>query len=112
MVQCSLGCGNGQIHDGGTDQPIVKCTSCGGQTCFQHRSTWHTGMSCEDWDVLRSFAAVASPAALGDISPSHGGVLRERIRKAREIQASEEIIGKISKPCPGCARSIQKNGGW
>ncbi|KAK4456890.1 hypothetical protein QBC42DRAFT_309774 [Cladorrhinum samala] len=107
FIWCASGCGSGQIHDGGVDQPIVKCNSCGGQTCFQHRSLWHSGVSCEEWDLIRSFP---TPSTV-DGGPSGGGIL-DRIRRTREIQASEEIIGKISKRCPGCARSIEKNGGW
>lgn len=96
--QCSAGCGSGQIHDGGVEQPIVKCSSCGGRTCFQHKGPWHAGLTCDDWDLVQS-------------EPDHG-VVEHRIQTLRDIKASEETIKNISKLCPGCGRSIEKNGGW
>jgi len=66
-------------------------------------------VSCEEWDLIRSFP---TPSGIhGSDGPSNGEIL-DRIRRAQEIQASEEVVGKISKLCPGCARSIEKNGGW
>ncbi|GAB1312319.1 hypothetical protein MFIFM68171_02529 [Madurella fahalii] len=100
FVWCAGGCGNGQIHDGGHEQPIVKCSSCGSRTCFQHKVPWHTGLSCDDWDHLQ-------------ISPSQNLAKTDlRIQSYLDLKASEETIKQISKPCPGCGRSIEKNGGW
>ncbi|KAK4455276.1 hypothetical protein QBC34DRAFT_340699 [Podospora aff. communis PSN243] len=102
FVWCAAGCGNGQIHDGGVYQPIVKCTSCGQRTCFQHQAPWHGGLTCEEWDdLIRN----------EPIQGTHE-TIESRIKARRDSKASEETINKISKPCPGCGRSIEKNGGW
>ncbi|PQE04907.1 RING finger protein [Rutstroemia sp. NJR-2017a BBW] len=44
------GCDGGQIHDGGNDQPIMTCNSCGVKTCFTHKLPWHTGLTCTEYD--------------------------------------------------------------
>jgi hypothetical protein len=44
------GCGSGQIHDGGNDQPIMTCNSCGTKTCFTHQLPWHTDLTCTEYD--------------------------------------------------------------
>lgn len=105
MSQCASGCGNGQIHEGGNDQPIVKCVSCGHKTCFQHKASWHTGLTCEEWDLTQQ-SLTSEIAHRGSRSD------RTKERRAEELRASEEAIKKISKPCPNCARNIEKNGGW
>jgi hypothetical protein len=40
------GCKSGQIHEGGTDAPLVICKSCGFLTCFQHLKPWHNDLVC------------------------------------------------------------------
>ena len=40
-------CGNGQLHDGGDDIPIVRCQACRHRSCFTHRVPWHEGETCE-----------------------------------------------------------------
>jgi len=110
MYQCASGCGNGQIHEGGTDQPIVKCISCGHKTCFQHKVSWHTGLTCEEWDLTTRRDQQNLTA--GIVSPQSSRADQVKERRAEELRASEEEIKKISKPCPNCARNIEKNGGW
>ncbi|PQE05907.1 ring finger domain-containing protein [Rutstroemia sp. NJR-2017a BVV2] len=43
-------CESGQLHDGGNDQPIMTCNSCGAKTCFKHKLPWHTGLTCTEFD--------------------------------------------------------------
>jgi hypothetical protein len=43
-------CDSGQLHDGGNDQPIMTCNSCGAKTCFTHKLPWHTGLTCTEFD--------------------------------------------------------------
>lgn len=53
-VWCTSGCGSGQIHIEGTDQPIVACLHCGHQSCFHHRIQWHQNLTCEEYDQFRA----------------------------------------------------------
>ncbi|KAK3312502.1 hypothetical protein B0H66DRAFT_486444 [Apodospora peruviana] len=93
FVWCSSpDCGNGQLHEGGLALPIVRCTSCGDRTCFLHRVAWHTGLSCDEWEIRKRPDALDSD---------------ETARKA-----SEETIRRTMKPCPSCKVSIEKNSGW
>lgn len=101
LFKCAAGCGSGQIHLGGIDQPIVKCGSCGSQTCFLHKVPWHTGMTCDEW------AGLVEPASQAG-RPS-GETLFQR---AQELRATKETINRTTKPCPKCGCNIEKNGGW
>ncbi|KAK3352180.1 hypothetical protein B0T25DRAFT_453411 [Lasiosphaeria hispida] len=103
FIWCSSGCGDGQIHDGGFDQPIVKCGSCGQLTCFQHKVAWHVGVTCGEWDLLKENPAPRQPTR---------GNQTQQMREMQEMRASEEAIKMIAKSCPSCARNIEKNGGW
>lgn len=49
---CTSGCGSGQIHDTGRDQPIVVCLHCSHRSCFHHSVAWHQGLTCEEYDQL------------------------------------------------------------
>ncbi|KAK0619466.1 hypothetical protein B0T14DRAFT_430801 [Immersiella caudata] len=106
FIWCAAGCGSGQVHSGGTEQPIVKCTLCGSRTCFQHKTAWHAGLTCDEWDLVQA----RNDTPVDDISARVGDDVR--IRRYREVKASEETIKQTTKKCPGCARSIEKNGGW
>jgi uncharacterized protein YbaR (Trm112 family) len=54
FVWCTgVGCGYGQVHDGGTESPIVICLLCGARSCFAHRVAWHENLSCEEYDALQ-----------------------------------------------------------
>ncbi|KAL6400662.1 hypothetical protein AUP68_16376 [Ilyonectria robusta] len=52
FVWCTSGCGSGQIHESGEDQPIVTCLHCGHRSCFHHNAPWHENLSCEEYDQL------------------------------------------------------------
>ncbi|KAK5994382.1 E3 ubiquitin-protein ligase RNF19A-like protein [Cladobotryum mycophilum] len=105
FIWCSSGCGSGQLHDGGTDQPIVRCNSCNHLSCFQHKVSWHTGLTCEDYDEI-------------NISPEEYEARTKReneeneARHTEENKASEEKIDETTKRCPECKARIEKNGGW
>jgi hypothetical protein len=53
FIWCTFNCGHGQVHEGGSDQPIITCTQCKRRSCFQHREEWHESMSCEEYDAFR-----------------------------------------------------------
>ncbi|KAL5638029.1 hypothetical protein ACGC1H_002334 [Rhizoctonia solani] len=75
-------CGQGQIHSEGDASPLVICHYCHSSSCFTHRIPWHTGRTCEDYDLV---------------------ILHER-----EIQANEDYIESHTKQCPHCSRPIEK----
>jgi hypothetical protein len=47
-------CGSGQFHDMGIySNPMVICFKCKQRTCAYHRTVWHIGMTCEEYDQSR-----------------------------------------------------------
>ncbi|KAI8671014.1 RING-type domain-containing protein [Fusarium keratoplasticum] len=52
FIWCTSGCGSGQIHDSGSEQPIVTCLHCGHRSCFHHNVVWHQTLSCDEYDQL------------------------------------------------------------
>ncbi|KAL7808710.1 hypothetical protein V8C26DRAFT_438647 [Trichoderma gracile] len=105
FIWCSSGCGSGQFHDSGEPEPIVKCTSCGHLTCFQHKVAWHVGVTCEEYDLIQLDA---------EEPPSHERVLEiaEARRHKQDNDASEATIKSTTKACPICKSQIEKDGGW
>ena len=81
----------------------MKCGACDGRTCFQHKVPWHAGLTCSEWDLLQ-----ARPGEDDD----DGVAVDLKIKRYHDAKASEDTIKQIAKPCPGCARNIEKNGGW
>lgn len=63
---CSrLGCGSGQIHYEGRNNPEVICHACGHRSCFTHKCDWHEGLTCEQYDA-------AQPTSTTEPSSSSG----------------------------------------
>lgn len=54
FIWCTAGCGYGQVHDGGAEQPIVTCLLCERRTCFHHDVAWHENLSCAEYDALQA----------------------------------------------------------
>ncbi|CAF3892259.1 unnamed protein product, partial [Rotaria sp. Silwood1] len=55
FVWCAHECGSGQLHDlQGSSSPEVICIKCQLRTCFTHRTIWHTGMTCAEYDLQQS----------------------------------------------------------
>ena len=81
-------CDSGQIHDGGDDQPIITCTTCQFQTCFIHKMSWHTGMTCAEYDA-------------------------QQTKRLAQEAASEKFISETSVICPNpnCRYRIHKYAG-
>ncbi|KAF4980603.1 hypothetical protein FZEAL_3416 [Fusarium zealandicum] len=52
FVWCTSGCGSGQIHESGSEQPIVTCLHCRHRSCFHHNVAWHETLSCDEYDQL------------------------------------------------------------
>ncbi|KAK0634381.1 hypothetical protein B0T17DRAFT_481281 [Bombardia bombarda] len=54
FVWCTSGCGSGQVHDSGVDQPIVTCSLCHHRSCFLHKVAWHQNLTCGEYDSLQA----------------------------------------------------------
>lgn len=92
----SPGCGSSQLHEGGTDSPIVTCRACGHKTCFNHRDTpWHGELSCEEYDEDLRVAGL--PGMMGE--------------REMGLEMSEKLVREQTRPCPGCKFDIMKTGG-
>ncbi|KAH6857006.1 hypothetical protein B0I37DRAFT_88781 [Chaetomium sp. MPI-CAGE-AT-0009] len=98
FIWCTAGCGNGQIHDGGAAQPIVKCASCAAKTCFVCKTSWHAGMTCREWSL-------SLPPTADDVP------VETKPQQAQELRTSENIIKRTTKPSLRCKSNIEKNGG-
>ncbi|KAK0706054.1 hypothetical protein B0T26DRAFT_655949, partial [Lasiosphaeria miniovina] len=182
FVWCPSGCGHGQVHDGGLDQPIVVCMHCNVRSCFHHKVAWHENLTCEEYDSLqadplnfrsrfdienetaemeaeaRRIQEDRDRAFAQSLMAQEEQIVREtakrererareekerareerqrqareskerkareeRERKARQAReaaakrkaeedASNKIVKKTTKPCPGCGSPIEKNRGW
>lgn len=80
------GCGSGQIHPDGDDQPIMTCQDCDFKTCFTHKVPWHVGLTCTEYDA------------------------RQKQQNSEEAK-SLKWIQKETRRCPKCQVPIQKNKG-
>ncbi|KAF1834509.1 hypothetical protein BDW02DRAFT_333209 [Decorospora gaudefroyi] len=86
-------CDSGQIHVSGVEGNIFTCAACGHKICILHENTWHQGETCEEFEYRASGR-------------------KGRDQKAQEA-ASLQVIGKLTKKCPGpeCVYNIEKNDG-
>jgi hypothetical protein len=75
MMYLRPGCDSGQIHEGGDSQPIMTCTKCQYKSCWTHHMPWHSGQTCDEYEVER----------------------KERV--AQEV-ASMQILDETTKICP------------
>ncbi|KAM7183150.1 hypothetical protein V8F20_012730, partial [Naviculisporaceae sp. PSN 640] len=120
FVWCSAFCKSGQIHEGGASQPIVTCMSCGKKTCFYHKTAWHAGVTCDEFDrysrqeLDRYYKQKQEEEE--DIYTSNDIPRTQKIdsTSARAIDEirSENVINRTTKPCPCCGSRIEKAGGW
>lgn len=118
------GCGFGQLHAGGREDPVVICGACGTKTCFVHRDiVWHEGLNCEEYDEIMDFRT----EALSDKRREDKGFMRwlrekycrrrtgsrggHQIEPAMEDLLSRRILDKVTKPCPRCTVPTERTGG-
>jgi len=52
FMWCTAGCGFGQVHDGGVEEPIITCLLCESRSCFHHKVAWHENLTCDEYDIL------------------------------------------------------------
>ena len=79
----ALGCNHGSLQNGRTE--MIRCRKCDYKMCFKHQVPWHRGYSCEEYERSHPQAAIT--------------------------KTSEEMIRKMSRPCPGCGVAVEKAGG-
>ena len=82
-------CTFGQIHHEGDREPIVTCAGCGFRMCYIHRSAWHSGLTCVEYDAARA-----------------ADETRKRTAKEEEKTAAE--LERHTKLCPQCGVRIIK----
>ncbi|CAD0098973.1 unnamed protein product, partial [Aureobasidium mustum] len=82
----SSACESGQLHPGGTSEPIFSCQVCRHKHCVVCETNWHEDQTCEEFQA-------------------------ELHRNTENDEKSEKEVEKISKPCPECRVPIQKNKG-
>lgn len=103
---CTSGCGSGQIHESGQDQPIVICLHCNHRSCFHHNVAWHQGLTCDEYDQLladpdnfrskleidnEAWAAAQEAQLEADRAMAQGLLEEERrVREMRELREREE----------------------
>lgn len=71
------GCGNGVSVEGSQAQFFI-CSACSSKTCIKHKTVWHPGMTCDQYD--------------------------EHLRSA----ADEAFVDANFKRCPKCSVPIEK----
>jgi IBR domain, a half RING-finger domain len=77
------GCGHGSLQDGRNE--MIRCRKCDYKMCFKHQIPWHRGYTCLEYETSHPQAAIT--------------------------KTSEEMVRKMSKPCPGCGIAVEKDGG-
>jgi hypothetical protein len=88
------GCTSGQIHDAREVGNVFTCVECRARHCTVHGGAYHAGESCKEYEYRTSGQ-------------------KERDEREKEIKASKDALGRLSKRCPNasCNSPIQKNGG-
>eukprot|EP01062_Namystynia_karyoxenos_P053049 TRINITY_DN42789_c0_g1_i1.p2 TRINITY_DN42789_c0_g1~~TRINITY_DN42789_c0_g1_i1.p2 ORF type:complete len:238 (+),score=93.50 TRINITY_DN42789_c0_g1_i1:96-809(+) len=79
-------CGSGQLHDGGSDAPIMTCHNCKKKVCFNCNVKWHHGETCKDFCDRRNLWA------------------------AEGFETTEELLDGVSSKCPSCGVRVEKDG--
>jgi hypothetical protein len=76
-------CQMGQLNDGGEFNNIVTCIYCHKKTCFIHKTKWHEGLTCEEYDAQTN----------------------------SDLKQSLKWLNQNTKTCPNCPYQIEKNNG-
>ncbi|KAK0620822.1 hypothetical protein B0T14DRAFT_481918 [Immersiella caudata] len=114
------GCGSGQIQESPDSAPIVTCIACSHKYCFRHRVPWHETLSCEEYDCLladphnfRPAFEIENEQVERDAKVAAAKTQAAAVIAARawENRASEAMVNRTTKKCPGCGWAIEKNQG-
>ncbi|CAD0085458.1 unnamed protein product, partial [Aureobasidium vineae] len=90
------GCTVVQEHVGG-NLGYMKCYSCNYEQCLQHKTGWHSGESCRQYDVR-----------LKDQADSK---IRDQEERETARFMNEQQMKTVWKKCPSCQVLIEKNDG-
>ena len=82
FVWCAYGCEWGSIIDEGD---ILLCKHCHKKTCKHHRTQWHAGMTCGEYD--------------------------QKLKLNQQEDHNQAWLKKNTKKCPKCKTNIEKNDG-
>lgn len=95
-------CTAGHLHDGGSSQPIFRCSACDCRSCVPCGVLWHEDLTCEQYQQSVKDAAKNDEIAR-----------QVQARLVTEEAASNEAVKALSKVCPNkaCSARIEKNGG-
>ncbi|CAJ0753914.1 21402_t:CDS:2 [Entrophospora sp. SA101] len=77
-------CGSGQEHTTGDRLPIMTCSACSAKSCFTHDVPWHQGLTCAQFT--------------------------EQL-ESKDYTANRAYYERLTKQCPSCQMSIEKNQG-
>ncbi|EEY19611.1 conserved hypothetical protein [Verticillium alfalfae VaMs.102] len=92
FIWCAGGCGSGQIHETGAEQPIVICLHCSGRSCFTHEVAWHDGLTCEEFDSL-----LADPENFRSrIEVENAAVDEEEARRRAQDAVDHALAGRLA----------------
>ncbi|KAF7506446.1 hypothetical protein GJ744_011800 [Endocarpon pusillum] len=127
FIWCPLsGCGGGQIHEYGSEEPKVTCCRCGGAYCFIDKVRWHTGSTCREYSMNRELAEYVrsqeeagprgSGGPLAESLQDEATAQEKRIKAVQERREIEErrdadFVRSRAIPCPKCKYMTQKDGG-
>ncbi|KAI0436176.1 hypothetical protein F4803DRAFT_543174 [Xylaria telfairii] len=91
---CTAGCGSGQLHLEGRENPLMICTNCRGKTCFAHQAPWHDGLTCREFD---NPDATTTANGSGQIGPSETRSIRNRFSNLLGRGKRNISIGGITR---------------
>ncbi|KAJ8133446.1 hypothetical protein O1611_g179 [Lasiodiplodia mahajangana] len=94
---CTAGCGSGQLHLEGRENPLMICTNCGGKTCFTHQSPWHDGLTCREFDKSD---ATTTASDSRETEPPETRSLRSKLSL---------LLGRRKRICIGGVTRVESN---
>ncbi|EHA50348.1 IBR domain-containing protein [Pyricularia oryzae 70-15] len=104
---CAAGCGAGQEHSGGPNQPMMICQQCNAKSCFNHESRWHEGFTCRQWDkVTEPDESVASTRRAPAVARSETSSRRSLFSGASEASKRRDKSSSASVAPSGAVSTV------
>jgi hypothetical protein len=123
------GCKSGQVHD--ATEARFRCAACHTSHCVKHGVSWHSGETCAEYEtrcvyIYFCFRPSSPPSlpyhpappclALPCLALLDTNQLTTPTRTRGKADnptdvATRQLIESTTRPCPGCKRYIEKNGG-
>ncbi|KAH8834497.1 hypothetical protein DL96DRAFT_1580767 [Flagelloscypha sp. PMI_526] len=86
FVWClNVKCDHGQTHPLAHTSPIVQCSWCFKKSCFTHQLPWHEGLTCAQFDAVRTDAA--------------------------DQEEAKRLIDSTTQTCTKCKQKIERSAG-